>query len=179
MQYSSISNQNYSDMEKQSLQGEYNSYQQQQQHQCHCTRHNNLCYIESNARRRPSKFALLTFGILGLIFMGHMFGSHCRDRRVGIPIGEPSHEPSNDDSVFVPTEPYSTQKQQESTFTTSLLNNNGNNNNHMDNNNIHSCLDKVLNIPWKGKSTYYVPDDVSGLKITEKYQHSNIKIVVN
>ncbi|CAO3635138.1 unnamed protein product [Cunninghamella blakesleeana] len=177
MQYSSISNQNYSDMEKQPLQGGREEYPSYQQH-CPCAHcnNNNLCYIESNARRRPSKLALLTFGILGLIFMGHMFGSHCRNCRVGIPIGEPAHEPSNDESIIMPGEPYSFQ-QQHDILTTSLLNEE--NNLVMDNNEnqLHPCDDQNLRFSWDGKSTYYVPDDVSGLKVTQKYQHSNIQLV--
>ncbi|CAO3610203.1 unnamed protein product [Cunninghamella echinulata] len=154
-QYSAISNHNYNDMEKQPLQGD-NTYQQQ----CQCANHNNTCYIESNARRRPSKLALFLFGFLGLIFLGHMFGYHCRGgrSRVGI-INKPSpvemnHEPLTTNNILQ---------------TNDISDNN-------DNLGIYTCLDSdKLTIPWEGKATYYVPKNIKSLKITEKYDHSNTK----
>ncbi|KAI9308676.1 hypothetical protein BJ944DRAFT_259822 [Cunninghamella echinulata] len=156
-QYSAISNHNYNDMEKQPLQGD-NAYQQQ----CHCANHNNTCYIESNARRRPSKLALFLFGFLGLIFLGHMFGYHCRGggNRIGI-INKPS-------PVEMNQEPITANNILQANDMTSAN----------DNLSTNTCLGSdELTIPWEGKSTYYTPQNIKSLKITEKYEHTNTKIL--
>jgi hypothetical protein len=154
-QYSSIPNQNYNDMEKQPLQEDI-TYQQQPQ--CQCIRRN-TCYIESNARRRPSKFALFIFGILGFIFLGHMFGYHCRDKVVI----------TNDKKPYLEEDTLTT------TSSSSLSMGDMNTNNYWK---VNTCSGgDSLDIPWEGKTTFYVPHDVKGLKISEKYKHSNVKLV--
>lgn len=139
-QYSSIHNQ---DNEKQPL----------QEYSCPCAAANATttvqCQHDHHQKRKPSKWTVITLGVLGFLFISHITDSHHYHY----------HYDSNDAPLSVKNNLYNDEENGQ------LLNDQGWG--------IHCFGSDYPNIPWDGKSVYDSPDHVKSLTLNHKRSSNN------